>query len=64
MDQIKVGIFEIEVSDPWPCWITIRSSGEELGKFSAKHLPDLKFAVARAQQAAIRAGHGSEAESP
>lgn len=65
METIRVGVFEIDVAAPWPCWITVRCGGQQLGAFDAKHLPDLKFAIARAQQAAeLKLGPGSEAADP
>jgi hypothetical protein len=57
----KAGNFEIEISPPYPCWITLFYNGEELqikGRplhMTHKELSDLKYAVEKAmQEAALR----------
>ena len=52
MKYARVGEFEVEVSDPYPCRVSIKDSrGNELC-FPHTALPDLRYAVDRAIRAA------------
>lgn len=52
MTTVKAGPFELTISDPYPCWIEVKYHGAAIFRFHHEELPDLKFAVARAQQLA------------
>lgn len=45
----RIGEFEVEVSPPHPCWVSIKHDGVEM-RFHHEHLRDLEYAV----QTAIR----------
>lgn len=45
----NVGSFEVEISDPAPCWISIRYSGDEIVRgLRVDELVDLRYALKRA----------------
>ncbi len=46
----KAGNFRIEISSPYPCWITVIYRDTNLGQFSHSELADLEFCVKRAKQ--------------
>lgn len=55
MREKKVGNWEVEISDPHPCWILIRYSGEEIVRgLRIDELKDLRYSLKRAIQLAER----------
>lgn len=47
----KAGEFEISVSEPYPCWCSLKYGEKEI-RFSHRELSDLKYAVDKAMQEA------------
>lgn len=59
----KAGEFEILVSNPHPCWISVSYRGKEVMRFRHDEIADLDFALQRARSDASRKltpGHASE----
>lgn len=44
----RVGSFEVEVSGPHPCWVSIRYEGTQLPPIHHRELKDLAYALERA----------------
>lgn len=44
----QVGQFQVEVTSPYPCWITIKTDRGEI-RFSHRDLADLQHAAASAK---------------
>ena len=53
----RAGLFEIEVSQPWPCWVTITREDQKIFGLRSDELRDLKYLVDSAVEAAERALH-------
>lgn len=44
----KAGEWEIEVSQPYPCWCQLKIDGNNVLRFTHKELRDLEYVVGRA----------------
>lgn len=62
MENINVGPFEIEITGPHPCWVTIKYADMELYHIRHTELRDLQYAVGRAIQTCrnLLGTHGHE----
>lgn len=50
----NAGQFEVLVSDPYPCWVSVSYRGKEVMRFRHDEIMDLAYAIERARQEAIR----------
>lgn len=50
----NAGNFQVTVSDPHPCWVSVSYRGKEVMRFSHSEIADLGYALERARQEAIR----------
>ncbi len=52
MRIIKVGEFEIHLSEPYPIWCNIKRGNQEIYGIEHSELSDLEYAVKKAMQTA------------
>ena len=48
------GKFDVTISDPHPCWVTLSYDGKEVARFHHNEIMDIAFVIERARRTAIQ----------